>query len=319
MIEVKVPAVGESITEATIGEWSHADGDVVDRDDVILILETDKASVEVVAEQAGKLSILVEEGETVAIDSVVAKIDTSVAPEKSAPAQAPAASASAAPAAPAPNGGGGTHPDLQATLSPAVQRVVGEKNIDVTGIPGTGRGGRLTKGDVMNAPTAQQTASTPAPAQAPAAPGLPQTTPNGTERRVKMTTIRKRIAERLVQSQQTAAILTTFNEIDMSAVMALRARYKENFKEKYGVSLGFMGFFTKACIAALQEIEGVNAFIEGNEIIYHDYCNIGVAVSSPKGLVVPVIKNSEQLSIAGIEQAIRHYALKARDGKNHRG
>lgn len=331
-VEIKVPAVGESINEATIGEWMKKSGEFVKRDEVILLLETDKASVEVVAPVDGVLTTMANAGDTVNIGAVVASIDTEgVAtagmsqPKKqvdkaaSTPAPTPGPAAQAAAAGPKP-----IAPELQQHLSPAVRRVVEERGLDPTQIKGTGRDGRITKADALEAPAPQGGLGATAmdygaPAQAKKAelPPLPAVKRIGErgERRVPMTTIRKRIAERLVQSQQTTATLTTFNEIDMSAVMALREKYKDKFKERYGVSLGFMGFFVKACILALKEIPEVNAFIEGQEIVYHDYVNIGVAVGTDKGLVVPVIRDADQLTVAEIEQAIRHYAVKARDGK----
>ncbi len=330
-VEIKVPAVGESINEATIGEWSKKSGEFVKRDEVILLLETDKASVEVVAPVDGVLTTMANPGDTVSIGAVVASIDTEgvatagmVQPAKQtdqagpAPASAPAAETPAA-AAKKP-----IAPELQQHLSPATRRVVEERGLDPSQIKGTGRDGRITKADALQAPAPQgglgATAidyGAPAPAKKTELPPLPSAKRVGErgERRVPMTTIRKRIAERLVQSQQTTATLTTFNEIDMSAVIALREKYKDKFKERYGVSLGFMGFFVKACVLALKEIPEVNAFIDGQDIVYHDYVNIGVAVGTDKGLIVPVIRDADQLTVAEIEQAIRHYAVKAREGK----
>lgn len=320
--EIKVPAVGESITEATIGEWQKQTGDFVERDDVLLVLETDKASVEVVAETSGTLTTKAEEGDTVEIGSTVGTIEEGEGGSKKAPpAETTSSNGSEASAVPASGNSPQAHPDLQSHLSPATRRVVEESHLDPSKIQGTGRGGRLTKEDAMKAaggtgtPAAPQEAkSTPAPPQAPPLP-TPKGLVENTETREKMTTIRKRIAERLVSAQQEAAILTTFNEIDMSNAMALRAKYKDTFKEKYGISLGFMGLFVKASIEALKMYPRVNAFIDGEEVVYHNYQNVGIAVSTPKGLMVPVIRNAESLSVAEIELAIRHYALKARDGK----
>ena len=308
-MEIKVPAVGESINEATIGEWVKKSGDFVERDEIILVLETDKASVEVVAEADGKLETKVDEGETVDIGTVVGSIDTSAAAPKekaSAPAEAPAAEAAPAQAA-APAPAPATSPNAS-HMSPAVRRVVSETGVDPSTVPGTGRGGRLTKGDVLQASTAAPTAPAKAPASKPAAP-------TGTTERVPMTTIRKKIAERLVMAQQTAAILTTFNEVDMTELMALRAQYKEPFEKKYGIRLGFMGFFVKAAMEALSDFPAVNAYLDGTDILYHNFFNIGIAVSSPKGLVVPVLKNAQDMTLADVELGIREYALKARDGK----
>lgn len=320
-VDVKVPAVGESITEATIAEWLKKDGDQVKKNDVLLSLETDKATVEVVAEQEGKLSIGVKAGTVVKIGASVGSIDSSAtgAASASAPAEekksASAAQQAAAPQAQGPKAG------VNDTLSPAVRRVVEERGLDPAKIQGTGKDGRITKFDAesVNATSPSQASAAPPKAEKPAAeikaPVRTVTGTPGEPRRVPMTTIRKRIAERLVHAQHTAAILTTFNEIDMSAVMAAREKYKDKFKETHGVGLGFMGFFVKACIHALKQVPEVNAFIDGEDMVYHDYYNIGVAVGTEKGLIVPVIKNAEQLSLAGIELEIRNFAAKARDNK----
>ena len=316
-IDVNVPAVGESITEAVIGTWNKKSGDFVKMNDVIMSLETDKASVEVVAEKDGLLTTLANAGDTVKIGATVATLDTDAKPAASAsqPAATPAAPAAARQ----------THPDLQAHMSPAVQRIVNERGLDTSAVTGTGLGGRLTKSDVTNI----QPAKSAAPAVASAPPAVAKTTPvptpapllmgpskQGDIKRVPMTNIRKRIAERLVQAQHTAAILTTFNEVDMTKIMELRAKYKDKFKEKYGVNLGFNGFFVKAVIEALKAYPSVNAYIiDGQEIEYHNYYNIGMAVSTERGLMVPCIKDADQYSVAGIEMAIRDLALKGRDGK----
>ncbi len=314
--DVKVPAVGESITEATIGSWQKKNGEAVKRNDVLLLLETDKASVEVVAEQDGVLNIAVEAGKTIPIGSVIGSIDGDAKATATAKPTEPAAqpkagatqiqpraeAASASGAYASSSAGASTH------LSPAVQKIVTEKGIDPTTVAGTGKDGRLTKGDVLSA--------TPAVAKAPSAPQPGATpAPSADEKRVPMSTIRKRIAERLVFSQQSTATLTTFNEIDMSKVMALRSRYKDQFKEKYGVGLGFMGFFVKASIEALKAWPAVNSRIDGNDLIYHNFVNVGVAVGTDKGLIVPVIKHADKLSVSGVELAIRDFAVKARDGK----
>jgi 2-oxoglutarate dehydrogenase E2 component (dihydrolipoamide succinyltransferase) len=342
--EIKVPSVGESITEATIGEWAKKSGEFVKRDEVILLLETDKASVEVVAPNDGVLTTTAKQGETVKIGAVVASIDTEgvatagmAQPAKNTDAKAPPAPAAsaaqaAAPAAPAASATASTNTATNAatttTLSPAVRRVVDERGLNPADVKGTGKDGRLTKQDVVTAPQggmgayAGTASGAPAPA-APAAakkaeiPPLPAAKGGGprTDRRVAMSTIRKKTAERLVQSQHTTATLTTFNEVDMTAVLALREKYKERYKEKYGVSLGFMGFFVKATVEALREQPQVNAFIDGGDLIFHDYINVGIAVGTDKGLMVPVVRDADQLTIAEVEQSIRHYALKARDGK----
>lgn len=316
-VDVKVPAVGESITEAIIGSWTKKSGEFVKMNDVIMLLETDKASVEVVAEKDGVLTISAQAGDTVKIGATVGSIDTDGKPSASAAAPAAAAKPATTPAVSAE--GRSTHPELAAHLSPATQRVVNETGVNPAGIPGTGLGGRLTKSDVMNAP-ASAPAAEPAVSKKPTAPPVVVPTVSGPSKqgdikRVPMTNIRKKIAERLVQAQHNAALLTTFNEIDMSKVMEIRTKYKDKFKEKYGVNLGFNGFFVKAAIEALKAFPAVNAWISGDEIEYHNYYNIGMAVSTERGLMVPVIKDADNLSVAGIELAIRDLALKGRDGK----
>ncbi len=310
-IDVKVPAVGESITEAVIGSWNKKSGEFVKMNDVIMSLETDKASVEVVAEKDGVLTTLVNAGDTVKIGATVATLDTDAKPTATASQPATAPTPSAPPATRQ------THPDLQAHMSPAVQRVVSERGLDTSAVAGTGLGGRLTKADVSNVQPAKPAVTTP-PVVAKATPTPMPMGPSkqGDIKRVPMTNIRKRIAERLVQAQHTAAILTTFNEVDMTKIMELRTKYKDKFKEKYGVNLGFNGFFVKAVIEALKAYPAVNAYIiDGQEIEYHNYYNIGMAVSTERGLMVPCIKDSDQYSVAGIEMAIRDLALKGRDGK----
>lgn len=317
-IDVKVPAVGESITEAIIGSWSKNSGDYVKMNDVLMLLETDKASVEVVAEKDGVLNITSAAGETVKIGATVATIDTAAAKPAGAPATATAAPAQATSAATSTGATKSAHPELQAHLSPAVSRVVNERGLDASTIAGTGLGGRITKGDALNA------TATPAPAaaKAPAAPAKPAVIPvlqgpskQGDIKRVPMTNIRKKIAERLVQAQHTAAILTTFNEIDMTKVIEIRNKYKDKFKEKYGVNLGFNGFFVKAAIEGLKSFPAANAWIDGTDIEYHNYYNIGMAVSTERGLMVPVIKDADMLSVAGVELAIRDLGTRGRDGK----
>ncbi len=312
-LDVKVPAVGESITEAVIGSWTKKSGEAVKMNEVIMLLETDKASVEVVAEKDGVITISSQAGETVKIGATVATIDTDAKSTVTATAK-PAAMAAAAPASAERT----THPELQAHQSPAVQRLVNEKGIDPATVQGTGLGGRLTKGDVMNAQTTP--AATPTQVKAPPTQPLVAPAPRGPSKqgdikRVPMTNIRKKIAERLVQAQHNAAILTTFNEIDMTKVIEIRNKYKDKFKEKYGVNLGFNGFFVKAAIEALKTIPAVNAWVDGTDIEYHNYFNIGIAVSTDRGLMVPVIKDADSLSLAGIELAVRDLALKGRDGK----
>ncbi len=304
-LDIKVPAVGESITEAVIGSWTKKSGEAVKMNEVIMLLETDKASVEVIAEKDGVITISSQAGETVKIGATVATIDTDA---KSTVTATPTAAAPA-------SAERTTHPELQAHQSPAVQRLVNEKGIDPATVQGTGLGGRLTKGDVMNTPAIQPQAKSTTPTQPLVTPAVRGPSKQGDIKRVPMTNIRKKIAERLVQAQHNAAILTTFNEIDMTKVIEIRNKYKDKFKEKYGVNLGFNGFFVKAAIEALKTIPAVNAWVDGTEIEYHNYFNIGIAVSTDRGLMVPVIKDADQLSVAGIELAIRDLALKGRDGK----
>ncbi len=311
-IDVKVPAVGESITEAIIGSWSKKSGDYVKMNDILMLLETDKASVEVVAEKDGLLNITAQAGETVKIGATVATIDTAAAKPANTiatpTAQAPAPTATAVK---------NIHPDLQNHLSPAVSRVVNERGLDAVTIAGSGLGGRLTKADAINAqPTAVAVkAPTAAPAKPVVIPVLQGPSKQGEIKRIPMTNIRKKIAERLVQAQHTAAILTTFNEIDMTKVIEIRNKYKDKFKEKYGTNLGFNGFFVKAAIEALKAFPAANAWIDGTDIEYHNYFNIGMAVSTERGLMVPVIRDADMMSIAGIELAIRDLGTRGRDGK----
>lgn len=317
--QVKVPAVGESITEATISEWVKKNGDAVRRDDVLLVLETDKASVEVVAEADGVLETKAKAGDVVKIGAIVGEIDTDKAlqPTPTAAPAAPTAKPISGKSAPA----GATAANLSAS-GPAVQKIVADKGLNISGLTGSGKDGRLTKGDVMNASTGASSTEVVLPAAAAKRPAtvtsisMPAKASLGEEiERVPMTTIRRRIAERLVQAQHTAAILTTFNEVDMSNLMALRAKYKEKFSERYGVNLGFMGFFTKAVIEALKAFPKVNAFIDGQDIVYHHYHNIGIAVGTERGLVVPVLRNAEHMSLAEIELSIKGYGQKAKEGK----
>ena len=313
-VDVKVPSVGESVKEGMIHRWHVKSGDYIARDQVLVELETDKATVEVVAEAAGVISLSKKQGDTVAVGEVIATIDTAAAKPSSA-AAAPVTAVAAAPSAPAPVAA--KVEQGQQTLSPAVRRIVAESGIDPSKVEGTGRGGRLTKSDVLAQPTAPAARVTP---EAKAPPQVTIATParvpgSRLERREPMSMMRRRIAERLIQSQSTAAILTTFNEIDMTAVMALRAQYKDSFKEKYGVSLGFMSFFVKGAIEGLKAFPAINGWIEGNEIVYHDYFDIGVAVSSDRGLVVPVVRDADQLSFAESETAIGNFGKRARDGK----
>jgi len=321
MAEVKVPEVGESITEGILVEWVAADGSFVNADDPLFVLETDKITMDVAAEVAGKLVVQVPAGETVAVGQTVALIDADAVADS---AQAPAAAAEPAAAGDAPA-------DPVDDLAPAVRRLVAEHKLDPAAINGTGKDGRITKGDVLAhlekgqpaapaetaAPKAAP-AATPAPAAAPAAPPRPTgpvTSDDGRETREPMTSLRRRAAERLLQAQQNAAILTTFNELDMSAVMALRKEKQEAFQQKFGVKLGFMSFFIKAAVKALQEVPAINARIEGDMIVHNHYFDIGVAVGTDRGLVVPVVRDADQLSFDGIEKSIIDLATRARDRK----
>ena len=310
MIDVVVPSVGESISEVTIASWMKNDGDFVKLDEPICSIESDKATLEIAAPKAGKLKIITAEGETVAIGTKIATVDES----QTAGASAPAAEAPAAPAqasAPAQTTSGDKN-----YPSPAAGKILAEKGIDASSVTGSGKDGRITKADAMNAQAA------PAPAAKSADSELKNLTAQTMAgsfsrdiRREKMTNLRKTIATRLVAAKNTTAMLTTFNEVDMSAVMDLRKKYKDAFKEKHGVGLGFMSFFTKAATQALKMYPAVNGMIDGNEIVYHNYADVGVAVSTPKGLMVPVIRNAESMSFAAIESKIIELATKARDGK----
>ena len=339
--DVKVPTLGESITEATVGQWLKSPGDAVQLDEPIVSLETDKVSVEVPSPVAGTLGEqLFKEGDTVAVGAVIARVrEASIAPAQAAAPAAPALSPDAAVAGtPVYPAGAGENiepreaappadPDAALTLSPAVRRAVLEHHVDPSSIKGSGKDGRITKDDVLAAAQAK-TASSPAkagaqaegkasePASTPAA--QPSRTPASTgerrEERVKMSRLRQTIATRLKDAQNTAALLTTFNDVDMTAVIDARARYKDLFEKKHGIRLGFMGFFVKAVALAARDVPSVNARIEGDEIVYADYLDVSVAVSAPKGLVVPVVRNADAMSFAEIEQAIAGYGKKARDG-----
>lgn len=304
-VDIKVPSVGESVTEGILSRWIKKSGELVKSGDALFELETDKASNEVPSLVAGLLTTTVAEGTTVAIGAVVGSIDTSAAGATASPVAAPVAAA--------PASANGPH------LSPAVAYQAAEKGVDVAAISPTGPGGRITKGDVLAAADAKSAApAAPVPAAKPAAPAPAAPVVGGAERaqtRQKMPNIRQRIAQRLVEAQHTAAILTTFNEVDMSRVMDLRAKYKDSFQKKHGIGLGFMSFFVKATTEALQAFPAVNAQIDGTDILYHNYCDIGVAVSTERGLMVPVVRSAERLGFADVEKAIMAYAVKARENK----
>src|SRR5579862_7626833 len=316
--EIKVPALGESVTEATVARWLKQPGDIVALDDPLVELETDKVTLEVNAPAAGTLTdVVAAEGSNVAVGAVLGRIGEGGAvaakPAPKAAAAAPAvpkapAAQPSAPAPAAPSGGSGA--DILARSGPAVRKAVAETGVDVTKIAPTGKDGRVTKADVAAA------AARPAPA--PAAPAPVARAPRDLgprEERVKMTRLRRRIAERLKEAQNTAAMLTTFNEVDMTEVLALRERYRESFEKQHGVRLGFMSIFAKACIQALKEIPAANAEIDGDDIIYKNHYDIGIAVGTEQGLVVPVVRDADQLSFAEIEKRVADLGRRARDGK----
>ncbi|MFP5328582.1 MAG: 2-oxoglutarate dehydrogenase complex dihydrolipoyllysine-residue succinyltransferase [Alphaproteobacteria bacterium] len=345
--DVKVPALGESITEGTLAQWLKKAGDAVAADEPIASLETDKVTVEVPSPAAGVLSeTLVAEGETVEVGAVIARIDESGKAATPAEQGAQSSPTNPAGAGESPAIRGSEHapepepaeageaaagePDHIMTMSPAVRRAVLEYHVDPTKIKGTGKDGRLTKDDVIAAAQAMKAAadapakaeakappSTPSPApevKQPSAPGPRPAPGNRNEERVRMSRLRQTVAKRLKEAQNEAALLTTFNDVDMSAVLEARNRYKDMFEKKHGIRLGFMSFFVKACALAARDVPAVNASIEGDEIVYHDYLDVSIAVSAPKGLVVPVIRNAQAMSFAEIEKSIAEFGRKAKEG-----
>ncbi|GAB4015271.1 2-oxoglutarate dehydrogenase complex dihydrolipoyllysine-residue succinyltransferase [Spirosoma koreense] len=327
VVEMKVPAVGESVTEVTIASWSKKDGDQVALDEVLCELESDKATFELPAEAAGILRIVAQAGETLPIGALIAKIEVgagatvSASTPASVPQPAASAPASEAPASNGQNGYAAHYP------SPAAAKILDEKGVNAQQVQGSGVGGRITKEDALKtspapaqpaapAPAASQAQAAPAAAK-PQAPSSEPAAPKGdrNQRREKLTSLRRTIARRLVAVKNETAMLTTFNEVDMKPIMDLRNKYKDKFKEKQGVGLGFMSFFTKAVCIALKDFPAVNAQIDGDQVIYNDFCDISIAVSTERGLVVPVIRNAEQLSFAGIEKEIVRLAGLARDNK----
>ncbi len=302
VLEIKVPAVGESITEVTVSVWNKKTGDSVSLDEVLCELESDKATFELPAESAGILEVIAQPGAVVPIGGILAKITVSGSVAAAVPAPAAAPSAPAAPAVSV----GDSSSYAAGHPSPAAAKILDEKGIAAASVAGSGVGGRITKEDAVSA--------TQASVSAPAAVAAPAVTSERT-RREKMSSLRKTVARRLVAVKNETAMLTTFNEVDMKPVMDLRGKYKDKFKEKHGVGLGFMSFFTKAVCVALKEYPSVNAKIDGEEIVFHDYCDISIAVSAPKGLVVPVIRSAENLSLAGIESEVARLAGKARENK----
>jgi len=320
-MDIIIPSVGESVQEAVLAEWFKQDGDLVEIDEPLLVIETDKVTLEVVAEARGIVAITVPEGETVAIGAVVGTItpvegaaDEPAAPPEPAAAPEPTVAPEPEPEPVAPAAAPPVLPADSGHLAPSVRRLIREKNLDAALITGTGPGGRISKGDVLlyleKAP-----AGIPEALPSPGAQEcLPEEGPP-LEVRKAMTPIRKRIAERLLESRQKTAMLTTFNEIDMSRAMTLRSQYKQAFADRHGVSLGFMSFFIKACVEALKEIPEINAFVEEDEIVYHHYQHIGVAIGAKKGLVVPVIRHVERMNFAQVEQAIVDYVGKIKDNR----
>ncbi|MGW9330211.1 2-oxoglutarate dehydrogenase complex dihydrolipoyllysine-residue succinyltransferase [Bosea sp. NPDC055594] len=308
--EIRVPTLGESVSEATIGKWFKKPGEAVKADEPLVELETDKVTLEVNAPTAGVLGeIVAKEGETVGVNALLGSITAGGAAAAAAPK--PAAEAAKPAAAPAPAASGAA--TKAADSGPAVARLAAESGVNPASVPASGKDGRVTKGDMLAAiATAPAAAAAPAPAAQLRAPSAPDDASR--EERVKMTKLRQTIARRLKEAQNTAAMLTTFNEVDMTNVMALRNQYKDVFEKKHGVKLGFMGFFVKACVQALKEIPSVNAEIDGTDIVYKNYYHIAVAVGTDKGLVVPVVRDADQLSIAGVEKEIGILGKKARDG-----
>jgi 2-oxoglutarate dehydrogenase E2 component (dihydrolipoamide succinyltransferase) len=318
LIEIIVPAVGESITEVTVSSWNKKEGDSVKMDEVLCELESDKATFELPSEVAGTLHIVAEAGTTLPIGAVVATITVGSPLTPNRGTVTPTIEAEKAVSPAPPSGAGGASDSYAAGhASPAAAKVLAEKGIDAGSVSGTGVGGRITKEDAQSAiatPAIPTPAVTPTPP--PVAVSVPQPTGgNRNQRREKMTSLRKTVARRLVQVKNETAMLTTFNEVDMKPIMDLRGKYKDKFKEKHGVGLGFMSFFTKAVCVALKEYPAVNGAIDGEEIVYNDFCDISIAVSAPKGLVVPVIRNAENLSLAGIESEVVRLATLAKNNK----
>jgi len=322
VIEMKIPAVGESITEVAISEWLKEDGDHVKMDEVIAEIESDKATFELTAEAEGTLRIVAQEGETIEIGTLACRIEVgeqaSSGSEKTA--DQPAESSQDTQKQPSSSSASNGQSYAAGHASPAAAKILAEKDIDPKDVQGTGRDGRITKEDAIEAKKSAPKPSEPAEApkeqaSAPSDESAPAVAGERQQRREKMTTLRKTISRRLVAAKNETAMLTTFNEVDMKPVMDLRKKYKEMFKEKYEVGLGFMSFFTKAACQALQEWPAVNAMLDENEIVYNDYCDVSIAVSSPKGLVVPVIRNAEKLSFDQVEKEVVRLAVKARDGK----
>ncbi|MES3003208.1 MAG: 2-oxoglutarate dehydrogenase complex dihydrolipoyllysine-residue succinyltransferase [Pseudomonadota bacterium] len=327
LVEVKVPQLSESVAEATLLQWKKKAGDTVALDEILIEIETDKVVLEVPAPAAGVLSEIVQQdGATVAAEQVIAKIDTEGKAAASAPAAPPAAAPAQAPAAASAAAAASTGGSKAGIAMPAAAKIMADNNLAAGSVPGTGKDGRVTKGDVLGAVAGGAKAPAVAPVAAPT--GVPKTalpqvnapTPapdlgQRPEQRVPMSRLRARVAERLLQSQSSNAILTTFNEVNMAPVMEMRKRFQEKFEKEHGVKIGFMSFFVKAAVAALKKYPIINASVDGNDIVYHGYFDIGIAVGSPRGLVVPILRNADQMSFADIEKKIAEYGAKARDGK----
>ncbi|MEF8688044.1 UNVERIFIED_CONTAM: 2-oxoglutarate dehydrogenase complex dihydrolipoyllysine-residue succinyltransferase [Comamonas sp. A-3] len=318
IVEVKVPQLSESITEATMLTWKKKVGEAVAVDEILIEIETDKVVLEVPAPSAGVITeILQGDGATVAAEQVIAKIDSEAVAGAAAPAAAPAAAAAATPAA-APVAAAPAGADKSSVAMPAAAKILADNNLSAANVAGTGKDGRVTKGDALGAIKAGAAIPTGAPKAAlpqVAAPVTKENLGDRPEQRVPMTRLRARIAERLLQSQATNAILTTFNEVNMAPVMELRKKFQDQFTKEHGVKLGFMSFFVKAAVHALKKFPAVNASIDGNDIVYHGYFDIGIAVSSPRGLVVPILRNADQMSFADIEKKIVEFGQKAKEGK----
>jgi 2-oxoglutarate dehydrogenase E2 component (dihydrolipoamide succinyltransferase) len=323
IVEVKVPQLSESVAEATLLQWKKKPGEAVAQDEILIEIETDKVVLEVPAPSAGVMGeIVVADGGTVTSDQVIAKIDTEAKAGAAAPAPAKAAPAAATAAAPAPAtaAAGGAKSDV---AMPAAAKMMADNSLASGSVAGTGRDGRVTKGDVIGALASgviAKAAAAPAPTQRPqltpvAAPVGRPDLGERPEQRVPMSRLRARVAERLLQSQSTNAILTTFNEVNMAPVMEMRKRFQEKFEKEHGVKIGFMSFFVKAAVHALKKYPVINASVDGNDIVYHGYFDIGIAVGSPRGLVVPILRNADQMSFADIEKKIAEFGQKARDGK----
>jgi len=319
MVEIRVPTLGESVTEATIGKWFKKPGDAVAVDEPLVELETDKVTIEVPAPAAGVLgAIAANDGDTVAVGAVLGRIEEGAG----AASAKPAAAASAQPTPPVPppqatvSAPAAVRPSAEAPLAPSVRKLSAESGIDAASLAGTGKDGRVTKGDMLAAIERAAAQPTPVAATAAAVQLRAPTPPDDAarEERVRMTRLRQTIARRLKDAQNTAAMLTTFNEVDMSHVMALRTQYRDLFEKKHGVKLGFMGFFVRACVQALKEIPAVNAEIDGADIVYKNYYHIGIAVGTERGLVVPVVRDCDMKSLAEIEKAIADFGRRARDG-----